>query len=85
MRNHAVAKVLMVSVRYVKVVVTLYKEYNRHTEVDKVSISEVQQKETHRGVLAQRKKAIDTQKVKNKSIEEKATDVCLAHRELKVH
>ena len=38
-------------------------------------------------VWAQRKrrKAIDPQKVKNESIEEKAADVCLTHRELKVH
>jgi hypothetical protein len=55
-------------------VLTLRKEYKRHTEGDKVSIEGSAVEKTHRiRVYAQRKrrKTIDTQKVKNKSIEEK--------------
>jgi hypothetical protein len=58
----------------------LRKEYKRHTEGDKVSIEGSAMGKTRRiRVYAQRKrrKTIDTQKVKNESIEEKAAG-CLS-------
>jgi len=61
-------------------VLTLRKEYKRHTEGDKVSIEGSAVGKTRRiRVYAQRKrrKTIGTQKVKNESIEEKAAG-CLS-------